>query len=104
MTFGGNQRCPEGDKQVYFTWDTLRGLGQRFQQRQSVTKVTDRFDMCRALDGALSCFLPIVNGLLCETCLSVMMCQEFWLCLSDLWELGFQNVCNTLMVVLPRAF
>src|SRR5215813_3448954 len=48
-------------------------------------------------------FTPIANRLFNEISFRTVMRQQFRLCLSDLWELRFQNVCNALMVVLSRA-
>ena len=45
-----------------------------------------------------------MDCLLCETCLSVVMRHEFGLCLTRLWQLGFQDVGNALMVLLSRTF
>jgi hypothetical protein len=32
------------------------------------------------------------------------MGYKFWLGLSGFWELGFQDLSNALMIVLPRTF
>ena len=52
---------------------------------------------------SLTCCVPIVDTLLGQICLSVMMRQQFGLCLSHLRKLGFQDVSNTLVIVLPRT-
>ena len=54
--------------------------------------------------GSLTSLMPIVDSLFGETCFRIVMREQFWLCLSGLWELGFQDLRNPLVVVLPRAF
>jgi hypothetical protein len=57
-----------------------------------------------ALDGVLTRVMPIGDCLLGETSFRTVMREEFWLCLSGLRKLGFQDLSNPLMVLLPRAF
>src|SRR2546427_11612786 len=64
----------------------------------------NRFDMGGALAGSLTSFMPIANRLCNETCFRTVICQQFWLGLSGLWELGFQDLGNPLMVLLSRVF
>jgi hypothetical protein len=65
--------------------------------------MTDGFDLGGALDGAFTSFVPVGDRLLRQSCFSVVMRQQFWLGLSGLWELGFQDLGNPLVVVLSRA-
>ena len=51
----------------------------------------------------LTSLVPIADSLFGETCLGVVMRQQFGLCLSGLWELGFEHLGNPLMVLLSRA-
>src|SRR5262249_46251450 len=60
--------------------------------------------MGRSFDSAVCCHVPVRDGLFDQPCLGVVMCQQFWLALSGLWELRFQDQSDTLMVVLSRAF
>ncbi len=41
----GNQRCPERNMHLHFLLRALRGLGERFEQRQPLTEMGKRFDM-----------------------------------------------------------
>src|SRR6516164_1636809 len=63
----------------------------------------NRFHMGGTLDGALTSFLPIAHRLCNEPCCRTVMRQQFWLSLSNLRKLGFQDLSDTLVVVLPRA-
>src|SRR5262245_11760688 len=56
------------------------------------------------LTGSLTSLVPIPDCQCVETCLSVMMCQQFGLCLNRLWKLGFQDLGNPLVILLPSAF
>jgi hypothetical protein len=38
-----------------------------------------------------------------QFCCGVMVRQQFGLCLNGLWELGFQDLGNLAVIVLPRA-
>src|SRR6059058_136865 len=82
IAFHVKQRCPESDKQVDFSLDAIRGLGERLEQRKSLTEMGNRFDMSGALAGSLPSVIPIVHRLLREPCLGIVMRDKFWLCLS----------------------
>ena len=100
----GHQQCrAEGNVQGQGLLGMLRRLWQGLQQLNPVVQVADGFQMGRAVAGSLARLLPVANRLLDETCLRVVMRQQFGLCLSGLWELGFQHLGNPLMVVLSRA-
>jgi len=64
----------------------------------------DRLLTGTALEGLLPGPLPVGYGLLHETCLRIVMRQQFGLGYSGLWELGFEHLPNPLMVLLPCAF
>src|SRR5215813_8214228 len=82
---------------------TLRGVREGREHFQPLREVCDRLHMGRMLDGALACFEPVSDGWLTETRLRVVMCEQFGLRLSSLGKLGFQDLGNALMVLLPRA-
>src|SRR5262245_55276775 len=89
---------------VYFSLDALKGLGQCLEQLQPLTKVCDSFHIGGALAGSLSSLVPITDRLCVETCLSVVMCQQFRLSFSGLWKQRFEHLRDALVVLLPRAF
>ena len=47
--------------------------------------------------------LPVGNSLRNETCLRIVVRQQFGLCLSGLGNWAAEHLGNPLMVVLPRA-
>ncbi len=51
----------------------------------------------------LARLIPIRRCLVVTARLSVMMRQQVWLCLSRLRKLGFQDLGDALMVLLPRT-
>src|SRR6266849_9587843 len=57
--------------------------------------------MGRALDSTLAGTLPVRNSLLTSICPHIMLCQQFGMCLCDIWQLRFQYLCYALMVLLP---
>ena len=82
---------------------TLRRLWQGLEQLDPGGEVADGFQIGRAVAGSLTCLVPVVHGLFNETCLRVVMRQQFRLCLSGLWKLCLKHLGNALMVLLPRA-
>src|SRR5215510_620564 len=69
----GKEGCPQSEKHVYFALDALRCLGERLEQRQPLAEMGDRFHMGGALDGALTCVMPIANRLCKESCFRTMV-------------------------------
>src|SRR5215467_14484400 len=59
VAFHGKQRGSHGDQHVYFSLETLRGLGERLEQRQSLTEMGNSFNMRGTLDGSLTSLVPI---------------------------------------------
>src|SRR5438093_13348960 len=82
--FHGKQRSSQGDQHVYFALETLRGLGERLEQREPLPEMSNGFHMGGALAGSLTSRVPIADCLLGETCLSIVMCQRFRLTFNRL--------------------
>src|SRR5262249_14090476 len=81
----------------------LQSVRQGLEQLQSGGEVTDGFGMSRALARSLPGLLPIRDGLLDDTCLRVVMREEFGLGFSDLRKALFQHLSNLLVILLPSA-
>jgi hypothetical protein len=67
-------------------------------------EVTDRFRVCRAFDGALSCPLPVGHGVGDQPCLGVVVRQQFRPGLSRLRKSLCHYLRNALVILLARAF
>jgi hypothetical protein len=65
--------------------------------------VADGFQRGRALAGVFTRALPVGNRVLRQTCLSVVVRQQFGLGGGDLGKAPLQHRSNALMVLLPRA-
>jgi len=83
---------------------TLGRVRQDGEHLQPFREVCNRFQIGRAFAGPLPGPLPVPHRLLCKARFSVVVRQQFRLCLSGLWELGFEHLGNPLVIVLPRAF
>ena len=101
MAFEGQKRRAQQCKRVRAGHALMTPEG--LQQLKALCEMTNRFDMRRALNGTLASPLPVWNGLLCQTRLCVVLCQEFGPRLSHLWELLFQHLRNVCMVLLPHT-
>ena len=101
--FGYLQGRAEGDVQGQGLLGMRRRLWQGLEQLNPGGQVADGFQMGRAVTGLLACLLPVANSLCNEPCFRTVMRQQFGLCLSGLWELGFEHLGNPLMVVLSRT-
>src|SRR5262249_46136056 len=103
IAFHGKQGRAQSDQRVHLSLETLRCLGERLEQREPLTEMSNSFDMGGALGSSLRRSMPIRDCFLCEPCLGIMMRQQFRLSFSRLWELGFKHQGYALMVLLPRA-
>ena len=66
---------------------------QRFEQLYCVPKMCDRLLIGRPLCCAISRPLPIIDGLLSQSGLSVMSSENFGLDLADIWKLPLKDTC-----------
>ena len=78
----------------------LGGVREGVEQLQPLGQVADRFEIGGALDGALTCPLPVGNSLREETRLRVVLRQQFGLHCDRLRELLLQHLRNPLVVLL----
>jgi len=60
-------------------WKMLQGP-------QRLLKTRDRLTVARTLHGALTCPLPVRKGLCTQACLGIVVGQQFWLGLADVWK------------------
>ena len=95
---------PEGDVQREFVLGPFGGVWQVLERLEPCGEMPNRFGIGRTLGGTLARLLPIGQGLCHQACLRIVMRQQFWLYLSGLWELCFERLGNTLVVLLSRAF
>jgi hypothetical protein len=69
LPFVGNQRRPQGDQQGKFVPDATGCVWELLDQRETFAEVRNCSHMRRALDSPLSRLWPVVDRLLCESCL-----------------------------------
>ena len=76
--------------QVEAQIDSLLARVTRFwkmlQCPQRLLKTRDRLTVARTLHGALTRSLPGRDGLGAQACLGIVVCQQFWLGLADVWK------------------
>jgi hypothetical protein len=66
-------------------------------------EVDNRFDIGRALDGALPGLLPVADGLGGAPRFGVVVRHQLWLGLDRLGKALLEHLSNTLMVLLAGA-
>ena len=66
-------------------------LRQRREQSQAFAQIADRFLVSPALKCALASALPVIDSQLRQSCLSVVMCQQFRLDLGQFGKTVFQQ-------------
>ena len=65
--------------------------------------MVDGFYIGGTLDNSFSRLLPIANRPFIEPRFRIVMCQQLRLCLNRFGKLSLQNVCDTAVILLPRA-
>ena len=103
MAFGEYQRHAQGSLQREFLLGALGRIRQSCEQFQSFREMTDRFHIGRTLHGALSCLLPVGNGLRDEASLGVVMGWQFGLGVDGLRKFLLQHLRYLLMQLLASA-
>jgi hypothetical protein len=81
----------------------LQAVRQRSEKLQTSREVIDCFHVRRALDRSLPGILPIRQGLLYETRLTVVMRQQLGLSFDGLREPRFYRARDLFVIPLPRA-
>jgi len=83
----GQERHGQGGVQREFVLGAFGGVRQRLEDFEPSGQMPDRFQIGRALDGALARLLPIRDGLRHQACLGIVMRQQLRLGLTALGKL-----------------
>jgi hypothetical protein len=100
LALGDNQRRAQGGLHDQLLLRTLGGVGQGGEYLQPFREVRDRFQIGRALNGALPRLLPVGESLRCEPGLGIVMGQQLGLRLAALRKMRLQHLGNALVVLL----
>src|SRR5262249_29733789 len=93
----------EGRLHIQLLTAALGTVRHGFERLQPFAEVCHRFDIGRALESTPACLCKEGNRLFYESCLHIVMGQEFRLCLDCLRKARHQHLRNALMVLLPGA-
>jgi hypothetical protein len=104
LALGDRQRRPQRVLQTQLLLHPRMALWEGAEHLQASSQVADGLEVGRALEGALPRPLPVGDRWCKETCLRIVMRQQFWLSFNRLRKLGFEHLGNPLVILLPRAF